>query len=134
MKEVFTILLLVFSLQFVWAQTETSESTEAPEFPNPKLFPMPRGYEPNVRFWMRVYSEWGEDQVVIHDSRYMDIIFDVISIPEENDMLRAASNSEVRASLEKYKNILMDLHNDPNSRTISKKHQEVYDLYKNISE
>jgi peptidoglycan lytic transglycosylase D len=134
MKEIFTILLLFFSIQFVWAQTETSESTQAAEFPNPRLFPMPKGYEPNVRFWMRVYGEWGEDQMVIHDSRYMDIIFDVISIPEENDMLRAASTTEVRASLEKFKKILMDLHNDPNAKANSRDHQEVYDLYKNIAE
>ena len=134
MKEIFTILVLIFSLQFVWAQTETSATEEVKEFPNPKLFPMPRGYEANVRFWMKVYSQWGEDQMVIHDSRYMDIFFDVISIPSDNDMLRAASGSEVRASLEKFKKILMDLHNDPNAKTLSRDHQEVYELYQNITE
>jgi membrane-bound lytic murein transglycosylase D len=134
MKEIFTILLLVFSLQFVWAQTETAESAQATEFPNPKLFPMPKGYEPNVRFWMKVYSEWGEDQMAIHDSRYMDVIFDVITIPGENDMLRAANSSQVRATLEKFKKILMDLHNDPNARTLSREHQQVYELYQNITE
>jgi membrane-bound lytic murein transglycosylase D len=130
MKQLLSILFLFFSLQSVWAATVTP----AEEFPDPKNFPMPNGYEPNVRFWMRVYGEWGENKMVIHDSRYMDIVFDVVDVPEENDFLRAISSGEVRARLEKTKKILMDLQNDPNARTQSKDHQEIYDLYKNITE
>lgn len=131
MREVLTILLLIVSLQWVWAQSET---TPAEEFPNPKLFPMPSGYEANVRFWMRVYGEWEDDKMVIHDSRYMDIIFDVVEVPEDNDLLRAVSSTEVRSRFEEIKSILMDLHNDPNSRTSSGDHQKIYNLYQNIKE
>jgi membrane-bound lytic murein transglycosylase D len=132
MKEVLSLLLLFLSLQFVWGATKTVSPAE--EFPDPKNFPMPNGYESNVRFWMRVYGEWGEDKMIIHDSRYMDIVFDVVDVPEENDLFRAISSTEVRSRLEKTKKLLMDLQNDPNARTQSKDHQEVYDLYKNITE
>jgi len=129
MKQVFAVLLFLFSLQWAWATTVDSS-----EFPDTERFPMPKGYEPNVRFWMKVYGEWGEGQMAIHDSRYMDIVFDIVDVPKENDLLRAVSSAEVRARLEKIKKILMDLHNDPNARTLSHDHQQVYDLYRNVSE
>jgi len=132
MKEILSILLILLSLQFVWAAEKSDSAEEV--FPDPQNFPMPKGYEANVRFWMRVYGEWGEDKMIIHDSRYMDIVFDVVDVPEENDLLRAINSTEVRAKLEKTKKVLMDLQNDPNARTQSKEHQEVFDLYKNITE
>lgn len=52
-------------------------STESSNF----LFDIPAGIQPNVKFWRRVYAHWGNQQVILHDDRYMDIIYSVIKLP-----------------------------------------------------
>jgi membrane-bound lytic murein transglycosylase D len=124
-------LLLAFLLSinpFVWAQDLSSA------FPDPKLFPMPKGYEPNVRFWMKVYGVWEEDKMVIHDSRNMDVVFAVVEVPKENELLRTAAGVALKSRVESIKAVLKDLHNNPNSRSSSEEHERIYELYKNISE
>lgn len=126
MRRLFLLLSLVLIGPFAWSAEEPSLSTA---FPNPQLFPMPRGYESNVRFWMKVYGEWEEDEMAIHDSRYMDIVFDVIDVDKGPE-----GSAKVRQKIEEVKKILMDLHNNPSARTSSKEHQEIFDLYKNVNE
>ncbi|MCG6942418.1 MAG: lytic transglycosylase domain-containing protein [Thiohalocapsa sp.] len=44
-------------------------------------FPLPAGLEDNVGFWVNVYTKWGRDKVVIHDDRYLAIVYQVASLP-----------------------------------------------------
>ena len=120
---------LLFALLFV---SLSAQGAESPTFPDPRLFPMPKGYEPNVEFWMKVYGEWGEDKMIIHDARNMDIIFDVVEVPEENEMARTASTLALKTRVERIKKILLDLHNNPDSRKSSDEHDDIFDLYKNV--
>ena len=105
-----------------------------PSVPDPKRFPMPKDYEPNVRFWMKVYGEWEEDKMVIHDSRNMDVVFEVVDFPEENELLRSAASVSLRAKVDQIKRILLELHNNPNAKSSSKDHEEIFELYKDIHE
>jgi membrane-bound lytic murein transglycosylase D len=130
MRRLFLLLILFSLTHLVWA----ADQPTFPAFPDSRLFPMPKGYEPNVRFWMKVYGEWEEDEMVIHDNRYMDVVFDVVEVSKDNEMLRSAGDAKVREKIENIKKILMDLHNNPSSRSSSKDHQEIFDLYKNIQE
>ena len=132
MRRFYLYLLLLSVCSPLFAAT--SSPTETVAFPDPQRFPMPRGYEPNVRFWMKVYGEWEEDQMVIHDARNMDIIFDVVDVPEENELLRTAATVSVRAKVDDIKRMLMELHNNPNTKSSSKEHEEIFELYKNIQE
>jgi membrane-bound lytic murein transglycosylase D len=109
-------------------------AADLPAFPDPQRFPMPKDYEPNVRFWMKVYGEWEEDKMIIHDARNMDIVFEVVDVPEENELLRTASSVELRAKVDKIKRILLELHNNPNAKDSSKDHKEIFELYKDIRE
>jgi membrane-bound lytic murein transglycosylase D len=45
------------------------------------VFPMPAALEDNVDFWRNVYATWSRDKVVIHDDRYMGIIYEVAGLP-----------------------------------------------------
>lgn len=45
-------------------------------------FPMPPQLQPNVIFWQKTYSQWRRSQVAIHDDRYLDIVYEVINLPE----------------------------------------------------
>ena len=46
------------------------------------LFPEPDSLEPNVAFWIRVYSEIDTQSGLVHDDREMDVIYEVIDFPE----------------------------------------------------
>jgi membrane-bound lytic murein transglycosylase D len=95
---------------------------------------MPKGYEPNVRFWTKVYGEWEEDKMIIHDARNMDVIFAIVEAPEENELLRTAASVALRSKIDRIKSILLDLHNNPNAKSLSDEHNDIYNLYKNIND
>lgn len=43
-------------------------------------FPAPPALQPQIAFWQNVYAAWGRHQVALHDNRYMDVIYDVITL------------------------------------------------------
>jgi peptidoglycan lytic transglycosylase D len=58
----------------------TAHAQDAPT-PRPTDFPRYPSIEPNIRFWVRVYSEWGLGQVVIHDMERPELIYEVVALP-----------------------------------------------------
>src|SRR5262245_8631059 len=106
---------------------------EPAEFPDPQKFPLPEGYKPTVQFWMRVYGEWEDHQMVIHDSRNMSIIFDVIDMPEENPLLYSARKPLITDRVDYFKAILLDLDRDPDAKNRSEDHARVYKMYAGIA-
>ncbi|MEE8475680.1 MAG: LysM peptidoglycan-binding domain-containing protein [Myxococcota bacterium] len=47
-----------------------------------ELLPRPDVLEPNVRFWARIYSEVGGDAGLIHDTVHLDVVYELISLPQ----------------------------------------------------
>lgn len=45
------------------------------------VFPKPPALETQVAFWRNVYGVWSRSQVVLHDNRFMDLIYEVINLP-----------------------------------------------------
>lgn len=45
------------------------------------VFPAPPELQPQIAFWRNVYAVWGRQQVAFHDNRYMDVIYDVVTLP-----------------------------------------------------
>jgi membrane-bound lytic murein transglycosylase D len=54
-----------------------------PSHPDP--FPEPAEIQPNVEFWVRVFGEWGEGQVVVHDAEYPGLHYEVVSLPGRSE-------------------------------------------------
>ncbi len=46
------------------------------------VFPKPAELEPQVAFWRKVYAKWSQARVVIHDNRYLNLIYQVVRLPE----------------------------------------------------
>jgi membrane-bound lytic murein transglycosylase D len=46
-----------------------------------ELFPRPAELEPDVGFWIRVYSEVDTGSGLIHDSRHLGVVYEVIQLP-----------------------------------------------------
>jgi membrane-bound lytic murein transglycosylase D len=74
------------------------------------IFPLYACIQPNVKFWLKVYTEYSSDQGVIHDKRRMDRIFGVIPL---KDPYRAngkkINKKRIKAAKKKYKAILTKL-------------------------
>ena len=45
-------------------------------------FPRPAELEPNVRFWIRIYSDVPISAGLIHDSVHLDVVYEVLHFPE----------------------------------------------------
>jgi len=70
-------------------------------------FPRPAGLEPDVRFWMRIFSEVPSQQALIHDNRHLDIVYAQLDLPDKGDF-RAKRRFSERVH-KKYKAILKTL-------------------------
>jgi membrane-bound lytic murein transglycosylase D len=47
------------------------------------MFDKPAVLEPDVAFWRRVFAETSSNQALLHDSRYLEIVYEVVEIPED---------------------------------------------------
>ncbi|WAR45917.1 lytic transglycosylase domain-containing protein [Methylomonas rapida] len=45
------------------------------------IFPKPGALEPAVEFWRKTYAVWQRSEVAYHDDRYMDVIYEVATLP-----------------------------------------------------
>ena len=45
-------------------------------------FPVPKQLEPNVEFWVHVFTLYSENQVVIHDSYYPQIVYEIVNLDD----------------------------------------------------
>lgn len=58
-------------------------------------FPEPKSMEPMVTFWENVYSKWDENQAVYHDNRYLNVVYAVLTVPEQDRRTFLRSNEEM---------------------------------------
>jgi membrane-bound lytic murein transglycosylase D len=73
-------------------------------------FPTLSCLESNVAFWQKIYSEYSSNQGVLHDSRRLDIIYDVIDLADQfGPGGRKINRARVKAARDKYKSILAAL-------------------------
>src|SRR6185295_8525319 len=70
------VLLLLFSVfsGLVWADAEAQAD---------ETFPSYESIAGSVDFWVRVFSEWDDGQVVFHDARNPALIYEVVDLPGE---------------------------------------------------
>ena len=50
-------------------------------YADPSQFPRPPQLEPDVRFWQRVYSKVTTQGGLLHDDRFLDIVYEELSFP-----------------------------------------------------
>jgi membrane-bound lytic murein transglycosylase D len=60
-------------------------------------FPIPQEIQPNVDFWRDVFGVWSRRQVVFHDDRHLDVIYEVADLPGP---VRAGYTAEQRDFVE----------------------------------
>jgi membrane-bound lytic murein transglycosylase D len=74
------------------------------------IFPNYACIQPNVDFWLKVYTHYSSDQGVIHDKYHMDRIYGVIPLVDPyRGGGRKVNNKRIKAAKKKYKAILSKL-------------------------
>jgi len=82
---VLTGLLLVAPSALAQAQSPTFSLTQISDrFPS-------RGFEPRVAFWRAVFSKYGANQIILHDTDDLRLIYEVVEFKEGLGRSRAAS-------------------------------------------
>jgi len=71
------------------------------------LFPLPAELEPDVDFWVAVFSEYSSDEGVLHDNRRLGVVYEVLAIPAETS--RRERSQRIRERREHYRAILQAL-------------------------
>src|SRR5215831_17350406 len=61
-----------------------------------------QGLEQRIDFWKKVYTQYGKEDVIIHDRTHVNLIYDVASDDDVNAKLSAVRGalSEIRANLD----------------------------------
>jgi membrane-bound lytic murein transglycosylase D len=70
--------------------------------------PVPDGLQDEVAFWKRVYSEVGTDGGLLHDSRNLGVVYEVIQFPDKA-VTRSQRQRHVDRIKDKYRGILTRL-------------------------
>lgn len=80
-KIIFLVLVSVFFFHPILTADTTITDREALHFEHDtNLFPVPKALEPQVNFWVNVYSKYSLNQHAIHDSRNLSVIYEIFDI------------------------------------------------------
>ena len=92
-----------YLLRIFWIGLLTASAANAA----PRDFPHPEALERDIAFWKRIYSEVGTDSGLLHDSRDLSIVYEVVKIPSG---LSTRSRERVTEKRRKhYRKILLTL-------------------------
>lgn len=97
-----------------------------PALSAPKDFPRPAELEKDVAFWKRIYAEVGTDSGLIHDSRDLGVVYEVVKIPTGSSRKARERHTEKRKK--HYKQILLKLAKGKRSG-LSKEEKRVLALF-----
>lgn len=103
-----------------WGLDSTPETSEVdvaslPDVPLPELdpgFPVPGQLRTRVDFWKLIYAQVGTYEIVVHDTRYMDKIYEIVPMPSRPVDWKSylkVRKATVRRAQEKYRAILARL-------------------------
>src|SRR5262249_41157627 len=87
----FRTLSFLFLFCFLTAVPAFAANTDLPS----------QGLEQRVDFWKKIYTQYGADDIVIHDRIYVNLIYGVAGSGEENSKIAAIQTAlqEIRSNL-----------------------------------
>ena len=94
------IIVAVLAATTTTAATAAQAAPAAPGFPERLDLPA-QGLESRVEFWKKVYTQYGEDDVIIHDRIHVNLIYDVAIRDDQTEKIGA-----VRQALDEIRNNL----------------------------
>lgn len=111
---------------------------------NPKersWFTVPPELEPDVQFWRNIYSKYDSHQVVLHDMKYLPIIYGVLDFTDldaDQTMTDIERQKEKQASIDGAKEsiivLLDELSANPPADQLSERAREIKQLFNVVGE
>jgi membrane-bound lytic murein transglycosylase D len=102
-------------------------------------FKVPHGLEKAVQFWIDVYTKYPTTQGVIHDSEYIDLIYEIVDFKEieKNKDIGPRQKEKRKKQLvneakQRVSDLLRKLDSNSNSGELSAQEKRVWDYMKNI--
>ena len=75
----------------------------------------------NVDFWVRIYTYYDTNQGLIHDAKYVDIIYEIVNL--DNPSSRTGEH-QVKKMKKKWHDLLLTLHHKQNHPERSQRRRE----------
>jgi len=91
-------------------------------------FPIPEELKHHVELWENIFARYTTRQIVIHDSWYFQLVYDVVDLDKK---------ANVNATIRKYRRILRSLARKEKKKkmdTLTSEEKRVYKMFENISE
>ncbi|MEA5445440.1 LysM peptidoglycan-binding domain-containing protein [Gammaproteobacteria bacterium AB-CW1] len=100
MKAPTPLVLLLLALLAVSAKADIRED-----------FERPAAFEPDIAFWTRIYTEVGTNGGLLHDRRYLGVVYEVVRFPEGAERPERRQHLDQRREV--VRNRLLELARDP---------------------
>ncbi|MEO5359058.1 MAG: transglycosylase SLT domain-containing protein, partial [Nitrospirota bacterium] len=99
--------------------------------------PCPAPMRHQVDFWIKIFTKYTTKQAVIHDNRYLNIIYSAIDLTEEQSNSKKARVGVLSFEISKYREILLKLDqlppDDPDKiNELSPEELRIYEMFKEI--
>jgi len=110
----------------------TSTGSDAPAATLSALFPRSPAIASRISFWTRIFTEYSEDQIVVHDARYIDKVYAVLDVGSASKKQINALNEVERTRIS---NVLLRLHkHGDNPAGLSPEERKIYELWQDVDE
>ncbi len=103
---------------------------------DPSQFPVPDVLAPNVAFWTAVYAQHSTNQSLLHDERYLDIVYEVLdfsdlaALPDTRKRLKR--RQRIRDAETRWASVLRDLGSGKRREALSGDYRHVESLFANV--
>lgn len=121
-----------------WRSPDYSAQQGALGYKN-DVFQIPKGLEKNVQFWTDIYTKYSTSQGLVHDSEYVDVIYEVVDFSHvEKDPSMSGSAKEkmkkklVNEAKDRASESLRRLQEKPDLNTLSRVDRRLWEAMKDI--
>lgn len=130
MKYFFVLILLITSASWVHAAGKPSASKP------PDWTVTPKALEPDVQFWVDVYSKHDNDTAVLHDTEYLGVIYGTVDLHDLHcidnctEAVKTARQDRVDEAKEKIRLILLTLADNPPESALTPEAKKIRALWR----
>lgn len=107
----------------------------------PETFQVPKGLETNVNFWIDIYSKYTTDQGLLHDSEYIDLVYEILDftgISTRTDLTNLQKekmrSKHVKEAKKRTALLLSKLEKVTDPSSLSTEEKRIYDYFQKIDE
>lgn len=123
-----------------WAPTDFSKQAGALGW-TPEVFNTPKGMEDRVQFWQNIYTKFTSSQGLLHDSRYVHLIYEPVDFTDlsaQADLTPKQREKQRRMRVEMAKKAIVDrlkrLHTLKDGEGLTGEDKRYWDMFSKIDE